>query len=176
MRRLRRARPRPTALLEPAGSRETLGARGVGPTESRPRVAPLVVFQSAARSAVVIGWRAGPVCFGAASRGASDEVFPVATWKAGRAKDWVKPSVRQAAEPVCTGLSSAAKRRDAGRGGAGPASALSLLGGCGRFCLLVTGVSCVGLSADCHLGNRVGVPQCHGGDWVRQEHRLRFLP
>lgn len=109
----------------------------MGPTESRPRVTPLVVCQSAARSAVIIGWRAGPVCFGAASRDAGAATLRVSTWKAGLAKDWVKPSVRQATEPVCTGLSSAAKRRGAGRGEAGSASALSLQDRFSRLWLLV---------------------------------------
>lgn len=70
--------------------------------------------------------------------------FRVSSWKAGRTDDWVKLSVRQATEPVCTGLSSAAKRRGDGRGGAG--QGLRLQGGFPG--LLVSGVACVGVSAE----------------------------
>lgn len=109
---------------------------------------PLVVCLSETRSASIIGWRAGPVCFRAASGDGNDVTFRVASWKAGRAEDWVKLSVRQAAEPVCTGLSSAAKRRGDGRGGAGQGLRLRVLCEEGFQVLLVSGVSCVGVSAE----------------------------
>lgn len=101
-----------------------------------------MVCRSKTRSAPIIGFRT-------ASGDASDLTFRVSPWKAGRAEDWVKLSVSQATEPVCTGLSSAAKRRGDGGVGQGRACVCEFSERrVSRFCLLVLGVPSVGVSAE----------------------------
>lgn len=92
--------------------------------------------------------------------------FPGSSWKAGRAEDWVKLSVCQATEPVCTGLSSAAKRRGDGQGGAGQGLRLRILCREGFQVPFVgpqSGLLCGLFCRDCHLGDCVGYRGATGG-------------